>query len=927
MTRLSLGQRIAASFAFLILPVALVASFFLSQQASLFSDIRTNQLPEIAKSNFLDGHVALLVFEQKLSSAIFEKDRATASNLLNDFTLRHDHFASQGLLDDVDQVSGLSDAVIIIEGYRPEFNQLLGELSEAVNNDDWEAANVIIVELSTTSDEISQAVDQFVEGLNSFTLESDDTLAQWQMRTILFTLLAFGSILFLILLIGVLLTFSLSIPLNQIKESLRKWQSGDFSHRVLVSGQSELTEIGSTMNEVISLVESGRSRVYDNATDKEITSSDLLSDRVYGLETSLAIAQRVMSTPDLEVLLPQVSELLRQRYALYHVAVYLIDPQTDLLVLESGTLIDDKRTLPINEKSMPGWAAKHRRPGLAEDVRQDTRYYLSSKLSETRSELTLPLLIGRDLIGVLDLHSNIKAGFSRDSVLQFQSIADLIVMSIHNLRIVEGGRSRLHLADALKGIGESLIASNNLTHLLKLMLTHTKRLVDYDGATVSLWNGKMLEVCATSGDTLATKGIRITPDPNDPTDIFMRVQSAGRPYAIDVPDAELEDSHSRWHSLFLDGCWLAIPFMGETGIVGIVAFARHERTPFSAEDQAIAATIANQSWLVLENSHQKRQIKRVREQMEFELHSRTDAIQTAYAELDKLDQTKSRFVSIASHELRTPLTIIRGYSEILQKQSGIAGNQQNDRLVGGILKGVKRISEVVENLLDLTRIDYRTLEIRPEPIRLKDLFSNIESLIEDEIDARKIDLVVDESTKQLPIIDGDLTGMRKIFEHLINNAIKYTPDGGEIKITGRAWQGDGAAQLATSKANQIDWPEDGIHLQIKDSGIGIDPDDQELIFQKFFQTGEVDLHSSSKFDFRGGGPGLGLAIVRGIVTAHHGHVWAESSGFDDEKMPGSTFHVVLPRRQLLNDQTLRFDLPLSVISGASHKIKGESLNG
>jgi len=329
MTRLSLGQRIAASFALLILPVALVATLFLSQQVSLFSTIRDNRLSEIAKSDYQDGRIALLDFEQQLFSAIVEENRADATSLLNDFTLSRNHFISQELLDSVDQVQGLADVVIAIEALRPEFNRLLNELLKAINSDDWEMANALFAEQADIADEIGRTVDQFIADSNNVGFESDEALIQWQMRTILFTLMTFGGILFLLLSVGVLLTFSLSIPLNQIKDSLQKWQAGDFSHRAEVSGKSELTEIGHTMNAVIGLVESGRSRVYDHAGDKQITSTDLLGDRVYGLETSLTIAQAVMSTPDLELLLPQVTELLRHRYALHHVAIYLVDPQTD----------------------------------------------------------------------------------------------------------------------------------------------------------------------------------------------------------------------------------------------------------------------------------------------------------------------------------------------------------------------------------------------------------------------------------------------------------------------------------------------------------------------------------------------------------------------------------------------------------------------
>ncbi|MEM7347865.1 MAG: ATP-binding protein, partial [Chloroflexota bacterium] len=91
--------------------------------------------------------------------------------------------------------------------------------------------------------------------------------------------------------------------------------------------------------------------------------------------------------------------------------------------------------------------------------------------------------------------------------------------------------------------------------------------------------------------------------------------------------------------------------------------------------------------------------------------------------------------------------------------------------------------------------------------------------------------------------------------------------------------------------------EDGssaIEVSIKDTGIGIDPDQLDLIFEKFYQIGEVALHSSGKTTFKGGGPGLGLAIVKGIVHAHNGEVWAESSGHNEEAMPGSRFVVCLP---------------------------------
>jgi signal transduction histidine kinase len=137
----------------------------------------------------------------------------------------------------------------------------------------------------------------------------------------------------------------------------------------------------------------------------------------------------------------------------------------------------------------------------------------------------------------------------------------------------------------------------------------------------------------------------------------------------------------------------------------------------------------------------------------------------------------------------------------------------------------------------------------------------------------------------LPSIMADPDAMQKVFYHLIVNAIKYTPDGGKITITGRCITGG--------------WedPFPGIEIIVSDTGIGIDPQLHELIFTKFYQTGELALHSTGKTVFKGAGPGLGLTVARGIVEAHRGKIWVESPGHDEKTFPGSQFHIVLPLRQ------------------------------
>jgi len=121
---------------------------------------------------------------------------------------------------------------------------------------------------------------------------------------------------------------------------------------------------------------------------------------------------------------------------------------------------------------------------------------------------------------------------------------------------------------------------------------------------------------------------------------------------------------------------------------------------------------------------------------------------------------------------------------------------------------------------------------------------------------------------------------------VIGNAIKYTPDEGRIDIAGQL--------LPAQETSSVDF----VKITVTDTGIGIDPEHHERIFDKFYQVGDISHHSSGKTKFKGGGPGLGLAITKGVIEAHGGKIWVESKGYDEERCPGSTFHILLPTRAM-----------------------------
>jgi signal transduction histidine kinase len=117
----------------------------------------------------------------------------------------------------------------------------------------------------------------------------------------------------------------------------------------------------------------------------------------------------------------------------------------------------------------------------------------------------------------------------------------------------------------------------------------------------------------------------------------------------------------------------------------------------------------------------------------------------------------------------------------------------------------------------------------------------------------------------------------QVLRNVLTNAVKYTPDGGWIMVDGRKLPGF-------------------VEITVQDSGIGIDLEDQPIIFEKFSRLGSTSLHSSGKTKFKGGGPGLGLRIAKGIIESHGGAVWVESPGYDEKNCPGTTFHILLPMR-------------------------------
>lgn len=274
------------------------------------------------------------------------------------------------------------------------------------------------------------------------------------------------------------------------------------------------------------------------------------------------------------------------------------------------------------------------------------------------------------------------------------------------------------------------------------------------------------------------------------------------------------------------------------------------------------------------------------------LQAQIEALTKANEELRHTDEMKSRFISIAAHELRTPLTIIQGYLSMLVQPGGEAKCQLDDNaltMIQGIAKGVERLRTIVEEMLDVTRIESGTLKLHLGPVSLKDVLTAAFRKLKPFAEERKQEITIAELSG-MPPVRGDADRLLQVFTNLIGNSIKYTPDGGRIHLSARVIEAGEVPASRVWSAGQNEF----IEVIVEDTGVGIAEEDQERIFKSFYEVKDPSLHSTSKTSFMGGGLGLGLPTARGIVEAHGGWLWVESEGYDEEKCPGSRFHVLLP---------------------------------
>jgi signal transduction histidine kinase len=269
------------------------------------------------------------------------------------------------------------------------------------------------------------------------------------------------------------------------------------------------------------------------------------------------------------------------------------------------------------------------------------------------------------------------------------------------------------------------------------------------------------------------------------------------------------------------------------------------------------------------------------------------SLQKTNEEMAKMSSAKNDFLAIVSHELKTPVTQVLGFADLLSSmaQDNTIDAHMIADITHDIVKACIRLGEVITQMLEMAQLDVDAVSLTYRETTLEAILKQALEPFAAALRDRHLKLFV-RGLRTVPPLLADGGRLAGAFNQLISNAIKFTPDGGRIDI---------GARLLAAEGDQPACAE----IIIADTGIGIAPQQQALIFEKFYRVGSAAQHSTSTTKFMGGGPGLGLPVAKGIIERHGGRLWVESPGYDPAKFPGSRFYIHLPLQPpAFNPQTL-----------------------
>ena len=532
-------------------------------------------------------------------------------------------------------------------------------------------------------------------------------------------------------------------------------------------------------------------------------------------------------------------------------SLLLVDEETEELVFRvvigpvAGELLNHR--MPMGT-GLVGKAVKNRTPLIVNDVKEESEW--SSRNDQdtgffTQSLLVIPMEAKEKAIGVLEV-INKKDGspFKRQDQQLLMAFTAQAAIALENARLYtntdQALEARIEELSVLQRIGRELNTSLETGRAMSTTLDWAMRKSNATAGLVGVVEGDGIRVMSYQGFTSELEPYK---EKRMPLTLFNleEILEKGVPFrrtlSAETQPGLLASSHNQ----------TIIPIRRETTTIGLLLLESTAMGVISDETLNFLQRLTDHAAIAISNAQ-------------------------LYTVVKAANVAKSEFVSFVSHELKNPMTSIKGYTELLLVGAVGAVTDAQQNFLKTIQANVDRMSTLVSDLNDDSRIEAGRLRLDYVANPPRDVIDEVTRSLRRQIDDKKLQYQV-QLPENIPAVWADRTRLIQVITNLVSNACKYTPESGSVLVTAQAsenlWDPEGGAARV-------------VHFWVQDTGLGISPEDQKKIFQKFFRAEDPRAREVP-------GTGLGLNITRSLVELQGGKIW-----FESEYRKGTTFHFTIP---------------------------------
>jgi signal transduction histidine kinase/DNA-binding response OmpR family regulator len=540
--------------------------------------------------------------------------------------------------------------------------------------------------------------------------------------------------------------------------------------------------------------------------------------------------------------------------------IYILDGEVYRLTVAYGgpreyRALLARNPIPPGRGTLVGKVALESRTIQIPDVLADPDYQWqeAQKLGSTRTLLGVPMLKDGMPVGVIVLIRTHVHPFTDRQIELVTTFAAQGVIAIENVRLFQELQSRtrelarsVEELQALGEISQAVNSSLDLQEVLTTIVIHAVQLSGADVGSIYQFDHARQEFKLRAAHGLSEElmlSIRQTRLSLSET-VMGRAALQHEP--IQVPDLlnGLTDPLCEIMARAGFRALLAVPLLRQDRIIGVLVVRRKAPGLFPTETVQLLQTFASESVLAIENARLFQEVEEKNRQLEV------------------ASQHKSEFLASMSHELRTPLNAIIGFSEVLLEQMFGDLNAKQVEYLQDILSSGRLLLDLINDILDLSKVEAGRMELELGRFFLPEALASGLTMVQERASRHGIALGLD-MDPEIGIVEADERKIKQVLFNLLSNAVKFTPDGGRVDVMARLVDGE-------------------VHLAVKDTGIGIAPEDQVQIFESFQRAKHTPVHKQE-------GTGLGLALSKKFVEMHGGRIWLES-----QVGAGSTFTFTLP---------------------------------